>query len=137
MGQQVADDWAIQVTIRHGAKDDKGVPVNMTNIRGYTARDIADQASGLGEYSDQIQAGIAMFLAKDAIKQAFPEAKQLEAPARSSGNSFKDRDGEICEPHKLPMRYKEVRSSKTGKLHELLECSAAKSQNPCDTIWNN
>lgn len=141
MGTQTQEDWNIQVTIKHGPKDDRGVPVNMTNIRGYTARDISDLAEGLGEYSDKIQEGITGFLAKDTIKQSFPEAKAIDSRAErddrrdGGGSSFKNRDGEICGPHQLPMKWKQIKSKKDGKWYELLECTSR--SNPCDTTWDN
>ena len=143
------DGWGVQVSIKHGPLDDRGNPLFMTNVRGFTATEVEQHLEHLADNAVAIQDYVNRFVAVGAVKSTFPKAdevrqedRQYERPASRYGNSrggsgggggsFRDRDGEKCEAHNLPMRYKSGTSSK-GNKYELLECTAGK--NPCDTIW--
>lgn len=147
MGAQTAEDWGIQVSIKHGPTDDRGNSQYMTNVRGYTAREVADHLADLGDQGAKIQEGINAFLAVETVKRTFPEAERVRDDRREERREergsrderprdtgkFKDRDGELCRGHDMPRRWKEVKSSKDGKWYELLECTA--KSDPCKAIW--
>lgn len=136
----VQDEWEVQTTLKHGpAMNDRGDRLFMTNLRGYTVGAVLDHLEDFAEKKDRFDKAFASILASDAIVSQFPQSERVReqsAPASGGGGAFKDRDGEICEPHKLPMKWKQIKSKKDGKWYELLECTAPKGQQ-CDTIWDN
>lgn len=132
-----SDEWAVQTTIKHGpVMNDRGDRLLMTNMRGFTVRSVLDHIEDYAGNVDRFNQAVDKILASEAIQTHFPAAatpqpQQQYAPAASS---LRARDGEWCKPHQLPMRYKSGVSSK-GNPYELLECTAPKERNPCDTIW--
>ena len=146
------EGWCVQVSIKHGPLDDRGNPLFMTNVRGYTATEIDQHFEHLADCAVSIQNSISRFDAASTVKRTFPRAeeapqedRQYERPAsrygdnrgnsnsgQRSGGAFRNRDGEQCQGHGLPRKYKSGTSSK-GNYFELLECAAPK--NPCDVIW--
>jgi hypothetical protein len=146
------EGWGVQISIKHGPLDDRGNPQYMTNVRGYTATEIEQHLQHLADNAVAIQDYVNRFVSVGAVKGTFPGAeevrqdeRQYERPAsrygdnrgnsnsgQRSGGGFRNRDGEQCQGHGLPRKYKSGTSSK-GNYFELLECAAPK--NPCDVIW--
>lgn len=126
-----SDDWAIQVSLKHGPNFQY-----LTNVRGYTATEIKEHLAHLAEHAAGIDAAIAGFVGLGAVRDqptAEPEQEQYGSRYGGGGKkTLRERDGEMCEPHRLPMRYKSGVSGK-GNKYELLECTSR--QNPCDAIW--
>lgn len=128
------EDWAIQLSIKHGPNLQY-----MTNVRGYTAADVRDHLEGLAEMGKDITEHANAYLALETLQTKF-STEPVNNDRRSGGGGsprggggFASRDGEKCEPHGLPRKYKKIRSKKNGEWYELLECTHP--QNPCDTIW--
>lgn len=138
------EDWGIQLSIKHGPTDDRGNPLYMTNVRGYTAREILDHMKNLAEHGPALTDASNAYAAVQTVQRQFPDTARIQptsrydvAQAQPQGQAsvLRHRDGELCRPHQLPMRYKSGVAKSSGKPYELLECSAEKQQNPCDTIW--
>lgn len=131
-----SDEWEIQTTIKHGpAMNDRGDRLLMTNLRQFTVRGVLDHMRDFAEHAGDFARAAQEIYAADAIFQNFPESERVREDTSSRtgrGSSFRDRDGELCEPHRLPRKYKSGTSKQNNK-YELLECTA--KTNPCDTIW--
>lgn len=132
------EEWEVQTTIMHGPqRNDRGDRLFMTNLRGFTVRAVQDHFEDFADrYGDFVKASQKIHAA-DAIFEKFPDTERVrEGKAQSSSgrgrSALADRDGELCEAHELPMRYKSGKS-KAGNQYELLECTA--KRNPCDAIW--
>lgn len=123
-----SDDWGIQVSIKHGPNQSY-----MTNVRGYTASEIADHLRHLGEKAQEIQTGIIAFLATETIRNEFPDTQ----PVRESRYGNDDRNsgggGERCAVHGLPRVFRS--GEKNGKRWAGWMCAAEKHQNPCAPKW--
>ena len=74
------DDWLLQTSIKHGPKNDKGEPIYLTNIRGWTADDLLARAKDLAGVKPQLDAAITAFIAADAIHDQFPQTEQVTQP---------------------------------------------------------
>jgi hypothetical protein len=131
------DEWEVQSTIKHGpVMNDRGDRLFMTNMRGFTVRAVQDHVEDFADRYDAFVKASQKIFAADAVFQSFPDSERVREDSSSRGDSrgsrLRDRDGELCEPHRLPMRYKSGKS-KAGNNYELLECTA--KNNPCDAIW--
>lgn len=139
-----SDDWGIQVSIKHGPSDDRGNPLYMTNVRGYTATEVADHLEHLGEHGSRISDGIAAFVAVDTLRRTFPEVTQVsehtvrkEAESRYGSNDTRGHgssSGErMCDVHRLPR--KRQSGVKNGKPWTGWFCDAP--QNKCAPEWSD
>jgi len=125
-----SDDWGIQLSIKHGPNLQY-----MTNVRGYTATEIAEHCEHLAEHGTRIEKAVAEFVALGVVMGEFDvEPVREQSTSRYGGGkkTLAERNGELCEPHRLPMKYKSGKS-KAGNNYELLECTS--KNNPCDAIW--
>lgn len=124
-----SDDWGIQVSIKHGPNQQY-----MTNVRGYTATEIAEHLAHLGEHSHAIQEGITAFLSGETVRDQFPGAEPVrESRYGSNDNRQQSSGGKSCAVHNLPRSYKT--GQKNGKGWAGYFCTADKSANPCAVEW--
>lgn len=130
-------DWGIQVSIKHGPSDDRGNPLYMTNVRGYTATEIAEHLAHLGEHGTSIQEGINAFLAHETIVAGFPGTERVRESRYGSDHGQRKESesrfdgGELCEVHQLPR--KKQSGVKNSKPWTGLFCDAP--NNKCAPKW--
>lgn len=57
------EEWAVQVSVKHGPLDERGNPLYMTNIRGATAAQVQAHLSELAAFGPDIQDALNQFVA--------------------------------------------------------------------------
>jgi len=132
MGNNNDDDWAIQLSIKHGPGQQY-----MTNVRGYTARDVLEHVENLAELSSAIDAAVTAFLSHETVRDAFPQAERASrygSDDRGRSNSGGG-NAPVCKGHERPREYKS--GSKNGKKWAGWFCTASKNDNPCAVQWDD
>lgn len=82
-----AEDWAVQVSIKHGPPDDRGNPQYMTNIRGASAAEVLGHASELAEFATELNAYLNTFVAGESLVREFPTALPVETTTVQPGSA--------------------------------------------------
>lgn len=122
------DDWGIQISLKHGPNNQY-----MTNVRGYTATEIAEHLAHLGEHSNRIQEGINTFLAVETMRNQFPELEPVRESRYGSNDNRPAGGGEDLCAHNLPRKF--MSGVKNGKAWKGMFCPLEKNQNPCAPKW--
>ena len=125
------DDWLLQTSIKHGPKNDKGEPIYMTNLRGYTANEILGRAQELASVGPQLDQAITAFLALDTMREVLQtelihtqhqpqqpqQAQQQQVPTCAHG----------------PRKW--TTGQKNGKQWSAWFCPQPKGQSQCSPQW--
>lgn len=117
--------------------NDRGDRLIMTNLRHFTVSAVLDHMKDLADKADQFAEAAQRIYAADAIFGAFPQSQRVHDAGSSSGKPrqvLKPRDGELCEPHKKPRRWKDGFKKVSGEYYELLECTNVEG-GQCKPIW--
>lgn len=117
------DEWVYQTTVKHGPDY-----MWMTNIRAYTARDLAEQVQELSEFMPQINTRLLEFNTGGSVGPNQSRSNDSRTPR---GNDSRNDSAKRCEVHKLPM--KKMSGSKGGKDWSGWFCTAENDR--CSPVW--
>lgn len=132
------EGYLLQVTIKHGPKDDRGNPLYMTNVRGFTARDIEDHYASLAERAPGIHAAIAKFDAIGNLTQEGHTATPMDPdpnPTATYSEPKRDKRAEDLQVgEKMPCP---VNPHDPRVFHERRKGVAQGSKKPYDGVFCN
>lgn len=127
MANDDSGGWLVQVSVKHGPEDSKGNPLYLTNVRGYTVRDVREQAAELAEWADRLFKDVAAFTAVGAVRERFPDSERVPERDRPRASS----EGKSCAHGTREYRT----GSKDGKPWAGWFCQSQSKADKCAVMW--
>ena len=123
------EEWNVQVSIKHGPDLQY-----LTNVRGFTARDVLDNLRDLGDKGREFTEAITAYVALETVRNQFDAEPVGRYGSDDRGRQDNKGGGvERCQAHNLPREYRT--GVKGDKKWSAWFCTVDKSQGQCAPRW--